>query len=151
MPAVYRDDPYGAYNFEITITGISDDGKAVKGSFAEASGLEVEVPPIEYRTGAEGLTPRKVPGLVKHSQITLKRGVIGDLAFWKWILAAMRGKIQRTEGTVVLLDENRQPVMRWHFVRGWPTKWTGPSLNAKTSEIAMETLVIAHEGLEIEL
>jgi len=150
MPAVYRDDPYGAYNFELTITGISDDGKAVKGSFAEVSGLEVEVPPMEYRNGSEDITLRKLPGLKKYSHITLKRGVVGDLAFWKWILAAMRGQIQRTEGTVVLLDENRQPVMRWHFVRGWPSKWTGPSLNAKNNEVAMETLVIAHEGIEIE-
>ena len=80
MPAKYRDDPYGAYNFEILINGISDDGTAVKGSFAEASGLEVEISPIEYRNGAEDITVRKMPGLKKFSNITLKRGILGDPA-----------------------------------------------------------------------
>jgi phage tail-like protein len=150
MPATFRADPYAAYNFEVLVNGISDDGTAVKGSFSEVSGLEVEVPPIEYRTGAEDITVRKLPGLKKFTAITLKRGVIGDLAFWNWILDAMKGKILRTEGSVVLLDENRQEVMRWNFKRGWPSKWTGPSLNAKNNEIAMESLEISHEGLEID-
>jgi phage tail-like protein len=150
MPTVFRADPYAAYNFEVLVTGISDDGTAVKGAFAEVSGLEVEVAPIEYRTGPEDITVRKLPGLKKFSHITLKRGIIADLAFWNWILDAMKGKILRTEGSVLLLDENRQEVMRWNFKRGWPSKWTGPSLNAKNNEIAMESLEISHEGLEID-
>jgi len=150
MALVYRDDPYGGYNFEVIITGVSDDGTAVKGSFAECSGLEVEVPPIEYRNGPEDITVRKIPGLKKFTNITLKRGIIGDLAFWNWIVEAMNGKVRRTEGSILLLDENRQEVMRWNFKRGWPCKWTGPGLNAKNNEIAMETLEIAHEGLDID-
>jgi phage tail-like protein len=150
MPAVYRDDPYGGYNFEIVITGISDDGTAVKGSFAEVSGIEADVSPIEYRNGSDDVTVRKIPGLKKFSNLTLKRGIVGDLAFWNWILAAMNGNVIRTEGSIVLLDEQRQEVMRWNFKRGWPCKWTGPGLNAKNNEIAMETLEICHEGIEID-
>jgi len=150
MPPVFREDPYGGYNFEVIIKGVSDDGTAVRGSFAEASGLEVEVSPIEYRNGGEDITVRKVPGLKKFTNITLKRGVIGDLAFWNWIVEAMNGLVRRTEGSVVLLDENRREVMRWNFRRGWPCKSTGPGLNAKNNEIAMETLEICHEGLEID-
>jgi phage tail-like protein len=150
MPPVFRDDPYGVFNFEVIITGVSDDGTAVKGSFAEVSGLEVTIDPIEYRNGAEDITMRKIPGLKKFTAITLKRGVIGDLAFWNWIVEAMNGLVRRTEGSIVLLDENRQEVMRWNFKRGWPSKWTGPGLNAKNNEIAMETLEITHEGLEID-
>lgn len=149
MP-VYRDDPYGGYNFLVTVNGVSDDGTAVKGSFTEASGLETEVPPIEYRNGSEDITVRKVPGLKKFTNITLKRGVTGDLAFWNWIRNAMKGQVLRADGSVVLLDENRQEVMRWNFVRGWPSKWTGPGLNAANNEIAMETLEICHEGLDID-
>lgn len=151
MPAKYRDDPYGGYNFEVLINGISDDGTAVKGSFAEASGLEVDIQPIEYRNGAEDITMRKIPGLKKFPNIVLKRGILGDVALWNWIQQAMDGKVQRTEGSVVLLDENKQEVMRWNFKRGWPCKWTGPGLNAKNNEIGMETLEICHEGLQLDV
>ena len=150
MPPVYRDDPYGVFNFEVEIAGVSDDGKAVKGSFSEVSGLEVTIDPIEYRNGAEDITMRKIPGLKKFTPITLKRAIIGDLAFWNWMVEAMNGLVRRTEGSIVLLDENRQEVMRWNFKRGWPSKWTGPGLNAKNNETTVETLEISHEGLEID-
>jgi phage tail-like protein len=150
MPLVFREDPYAAYNFELVVTGISDDGRAVKGSFAEVSGLEVDLAPIEYRNGSEDITVRKIPGLKKFTPVTLKRGLIGDLAMWNWVLAGMNGQVQRTEAAVVLLDENRQEVMRWNLRRVWPSKWTGPGLNAKNNEIAMETLELCHEGLETD-
>jgi phage tail-like protein len=150
MPLVYRDDPYAGHNFEILITGISDDGTAVKGSFSEVSGLEVAQDPIDYRTGSEDIRVRKIPGLKKFTNITLKRGIIADLAFWNWIVEGMNGLVHRTEGSIVLLDENRREVMRWSFKRAWPCKWSGPGLNAKNNEIAMETLEICHEGLSID-
>jgi phage tail-like protein len=150
MPPVIREDPYGGYNFIVTVNGISDDGTAVQGSFTEASGLETEVSPIEYRNGSEDITVRKVPGLKKYTNLTLKRGITGHIAFWNWILSAMQGQVERAEGSVVLLNENRQEVLRWNFRRGWPCKYTGPGLNAANNEIAMETLEICHEGLEID-
>jgi phage tail-like protein len=149
MP-VFREDPYAGYNFEIVVNGVSDDGKAVKGSFAEVSGLEVAMDPIEYRNGSEDITVRKMPGLKKFTNVTLKRGTTGDLAFWNWIVEGMNGTIRRTEGAIVLLNESRQEVMRFNFKRGWPCKFTGPGLNAKNNEIAMETLEICHEGLSID-
>lgn len=150
MPPVIREDPYGGYNFLVTVNGVSDDGQAVKGSFTEASGLETEVAPIEYRNGSEDITVRKMPGLKKFTNITLKRGVTGDIDFWNWILAGMKGQVLRAEGSVVLLDEKRQEVLRWNFRRGWPCKFTGPGLNATNNEIAMETLEICHEGLSVD-
>ena len=148
MPT-YRDDPYGGYNFEVILTGVSDDGTAVKGSFSEVSGLEVEITPIEYAHGND-VAIRKIPGIRKYTNLVFKRGVVGDLMFWNWVVEAINGKVRRTEGAVVLLDENRQEVMRWNFKRAWPCKYTGPGLNAKNNEIAMETLEICHEGLEID-
>jgi len=71
MPPVFRADPYSAYNFEVVVTGISDDGKAVKGSFMEVSGLEVEVAVIEYRNGSENTTFRKIPGLKNSATLSL--------------------------------------------------------------------------------
>ncbi|MGH9722865.1 MAG: phage tail protein, partial [Bryobacteraceae bacterium] len=96
------------------------------------------------------ITVRKIPGLKKFTNIMLKRGIIGDLAFWNWILEGMNGQVHRTDGSVLLLDENRQEVMRWNFKRGYPCKWTGPGLNAKNNEISMETLEICHEGLDTD-
>ena len=116
----------------------------------EVAGLGVEIPPIEYRNGSEDITVRKVPGLKKFTNITLKWGITGDLIFWNWLVAGMNGLVQRAPGAVVMLDENRQEVMRWNFTRAWPTKWTGPGLNAKNNEIAIDTLELAHEGLTVD-
>ena len=137
MP-VFRDDPYGAFNFLVEVTGVAEDGAEVRASFTEVSGLEVEVPPIEYRNGSEDITVRKIPGLKKFTNLTLKRGITGDLGFCNWILESMTGQV------------NRQEVLRWKFVRAWPTKYTGPTLNAQNNEVAMETLEIAHEGFVID-
>jgi phage tail-like protein len=150
MPPVYRADPYSRMNFEVVINGISDDGKAVKGSFSEVTGLDIVVEPIEYRTGSEDIGVRKMPGLRKFTNITLKRGVIGDPLLWQWIKTVTDGNVQRANGSVILLDESRQPVMRWNFKRGWPCKVSGPSLNAKSNEVAIESMEICHEGLELD-
>jgi len=151
MALTYRDDPYPGYSFRIEVTGVSPDGAAVKGSFSEAGGLEVSVDPIDYRNGSEDIRVRKLPGLKKFANITLKRGLIGDLGLWNWIRDAQNGRVTRADGSVVLMDETGQnEVMRWNFVRGWPCKWSGPGLNAKNNEIAMETLEICHEGLHID-
>jgi phage tail-like protein len=151
MPPVIRDDPYPAHNFEVLITGVSDDGTAVRGSFSEVSGLEVELTPIEYRNGSETVTVRKIVGIQKYPNIVLKRGITGHADFWNWILEAINGQVRRTEGAILLLDENRSEVQRWTFVRGWPCKYTGPGLNASNNEIAIDTLEIAHEGLRIDV
>ncbi len=150
MALVFRNDPYAGYNFEVLLTGVSEDGSAVKGSFSEASGLDTEIPAIEYRNGSEGNTMRKSPGLVKYTNIVLKHGIVGDLAFWNWVMEGVNGTVRRTEGSILLLDENKQEVMRWNFHRAWPCKHTGPTLNAKNNEIAMESLEICHEGLTVD-
>lgn len=150
MPPVFREDPYPAYNFLVTVNGVSDDGEAVRGSFSEVSGLGVEITPIEYRNGSEDITVRKLPGLKKFDNIVLKRGITGDVTFWNWIRSAMDGQVQRADGSIALLDESRQEVLRFNFRRGWPTKWEGPSLAADANEIAIEMVEICHEGLEID-
>jgi phage tail-like protein len=147
--AVLRDDPYSALNFQVVIVGVLEDGQAVRGSFAEVSGLDVSIAPIEYRNGSEDVTVRKIPGLKSFSNIVLRRGVIGDLTLWAWIRSVLDGQVQRADGTITLLDENRQAVLRWKFRRAWPCKWTGPRLNATGNDIAIETLELCHEGLEL--
>ncbi len=150
MALVPRNDPYAGFNFEVTLTGVSDDGTAVKGSFTEISGLDAEIAPIEYRNGSEDITVRKMPGLKKFTNIVCKRGVIGDVTFWNWILQGLNGSINRVDGSIDLLDEQKNTVMQWKFTRAWPCKYTGPSMNAKNNEIAIESLEICHEGLSID-
>jgi phage tail-like protein len=142
--ATQRPDPYLRQNFSVEIDGVE------VAHFAEVSGLEVTIEPVEYRDGAEDITVRKIPGLRKYSNITLKRGVVGDVALWQWISSVQHGDVQRRTGTIVLLNERREAVLRVRFVRGWPCKWSGPALNAQANEVAIETLEICHEGLEVE-
>lgn len=144
MPDGKRNDPYGQFNFLIEIDGV------VKGGFSEASGLSTDSNIIEYREGAEQQgTTRKLPGLMKYNNIVLKRGWTKDKSLWAWRKKVIDGKTQRNSGSIVLLDEARNEALRWNFREGWPSKWEGPALNAKTSEVAVETLEIAHEGLEL--
>ena len=150
MSAVFREDPYGANSFLVVVDGVSDDPAGARGSFAEVSGLEVEIDVIEYRNGSEDITVRKLPGLAKYSNITLKRGVTGDLTFWNWIRSGISGQVLRRDMSVTLLDESHQEVMRWKVRRAWPCKWSGPNLKAGESEVAIESLEIAHEGFEID-
>ena len=151
MPPIVRPDPYATYNFLVTVNGVSDDGQAVAGSFKEVSGLKLEIPAIEYRNGSEDITVRKMPGLIKYENIVLKRGITGDVNFWNWVLTGVQGTIQRADGSILLLDENRAEVMRWNFRRGWACKYEGPGFNAANNEIAMESVEICHEGLEIDV
>lgn len=147
--ATFREDPYPDFNFQVTVEGLAEDGP--QAGFSEVSGLGVSIEPIEYRNGNERETAvRKLPGLKTFSDITLKRGVIGDLAFWEWIKTAMNGNVERRSVTIRLLDEAREPVLSWRIKRAWPCRYEGPSLSAGTSNVAIETLVICHEGLELE-
>jgi phage tail-like protein len=144
MPDGKRNDPYGQFNFLVEIDGV------VKGGFSEASGLTTDTNVIEYRDGNEITTVRKLPGLMKYNNIVLKRGWTKDRSLWDWRKKVIDGKTQRTGGAIVLLDEARNEALRWNFREGWPSKWEGPALNAKTSETAIETLEIAHEGVELQ-
>jgi phage tail-like protein len=139
-----RNDPFRGFNFLVEIDDVTVAG------FSECGGLTTETDVVEYRTGAEDITVRKLPGLKKFTNITLKRGAIGDLTLWQWIKTVMDGRAQRADGTITLLDESRQPVMVWKFRRAWPCKWSGPSLNAKSNEVAIESIEICHEGLDLE-
>jgi phage tail-like protein len=139
-----RNDPYGQFNFLVEVDGV------FIGGFSECSGLVGDTNIIEYREGNEQQgTTRKLPGLMKYNNIVLKRGWTKDRSLWNWRKKVVDGKTQRTSGTITLLDEARQPALRWNFREGWPSKLEGPALNAKTSEVAIETLEIAHEGLEL--
>jgi len=140
-----RIDPYRRFNFILEIDGIARAG------FSEVGGLSAETEVVEYREGADPAnTVRKLPGLTKFSNITLKRGLTADTSLWDWYKTVISGNVQRVDGSIVLLDAARQPVLRWSFRQAWPCKWEGPVLHAKANDVAIETLELAHEGLDLE-
>lgn len=139
-----RNDPYSAFNFVVEIEGVSVAG------FSECSGLSVEAEVVEYRNGNEDTAPRKLPGLKKFGNIVLKRGITADRALWEWFQTVMDGQTERRSGSIVLLNEAREPAVRWNFREGWPCKWVGPTLHGKGSEIAIEELAIAVEDIRQE-
>jgi phage tail-like protein len=136
-------DPYASFNFRLEIDGITRAG------FSEVTGLNAEANVIEYREGNEGITARKLPGLTKFGNVTLKRGVTADTAMFEFFKAVADGDIRRDESmSIVLLDERREEVVRWNLRNAWPVKWMGPDLKANASEMAIESLELAHEGVE---
>jgi phage tail-like protein len=119
--------------------------------FQEVSGLDVEAQPLEYRHGdSPQFSVIKMPGLKKFSDVTLKKGVFkSDNKFWDWFNQIKMNTIKRKTVTISLLDETGAPTMVWTLTNAWPSKVTGTDLKAEGNEVAVETIVICHEGLTI--
>ena len=137
-----RVDPFRNFNFLVELDGIA------QASFTECSGLSSTTEVIENREGGDNVTVRKLPGKTSYSDISLKWGLTDSTELWDWRQQIVDGNIVRKNGSIVVFDlANSTEVARWNFVRAWPTKWEGPNLTAKGNDIAIDTLVLAHEGL----
>jgi phage tail-like protein len=121
-------------------------------AFQEVSGLDIEAQPIEYRHGnSPGYSVLKMPGLKKYSDVTMKKGVFkGDNKFWDWFNQINMNTIARKSVTITLLTEGDTVAMVWKLTNAFPTKITSTDLKSQGNEAAIETIVIAHEGLTIE-
>ncbi len=140
--------PYGAFNFVVKF-----DGDEIFGGFQEVSGLNTEITMSEYRNGNEPLNHvRKVPGMHKVGDVTLKRGIINSRSLWQWISAVRASGYSAKKNLVVTLRaEDGSDVESWKLTSVAPMKYTGPTLNAKQStDVAMEELVLSVEGIELE-
>ena len=143
--AVQRDNPYPNFNFTVDI-GVGEEL-----GFSEIDLPSGEIEVIEYREGGDRVNAaRKLPGLAKYTNVTLRRGITGRTDLFEWWKTVRDGQVQRRDVTITLLDEQRQPVLRWLLRNAWPVKIEAPALNATGNEVAIETLELAHEGLEIE-
>jgi len=148
--AVERDNknPYSAFNFIVEING------AQIAAFQEVSGLDSENTPMEYREGADAMnTVRKLPGIEKYPNCTLKRGITGSLALYEWRKEVRDGStaFPPTRDVVIQLqNEKHENVFKWKLTNAWCTKLSGPSLNAKGNEIAIESMELAFDRLDIE-
>ena len=141
-------NPYSAMNFTVEIDG------AQIAAFQEVSGLDSENKVIEYREGADALnTVRKLPGLGNQPNVVLKRGITGSPALWQWRKEVRDGGTTfppTRNVTIQLLDEKHQPVYKWKLTNAWCCKLSGPSLNAKGNEVAIETMELACDQIDIE-
>lgn len=143
-PTGKRDDPYQHFNFLVEIDGVARAG------FTEVTGLTHDTDPIDYREGADpDLHVRKLTGLRKFTNIVLKRGYTKDKSLWDWRKKILNGQVERRSADIILLDETRAEVLRWRVREAWISKWDSGPLNAKTNEVALETVELVHEGLEL--
>ncbi|MEM6770799.1 MAG: phage tail protein [Bacteroidota bacterium] len=121
-------------------------------AFQEVSGLDTEYDVIEYRAGnSVDFSTVKMPGLRKGSDVTLKKGMFkDDPALYDYFNEVKMNTIARQTVTIQLLDEEHNPMFTWTLKNAFPMKVSGTDLNAQNSEIAVEEIVLAHEGLSFE-
>ena len=129
---------------------VSWGGKRV--GFSEVTGLTQENQAIEYRDGSFlEQSPLKMPGQRKYANVVLKRGVVkGDNDYANWLTTVKLNTVERRDLIISLLNEEHQPVMVWKVMRAVPVKVEGPQLKASGNEVAIESIEVAHEGLELQ-
>jgi phage tail-like protein len=138
-----RGDPYLTSHFYVEIQGIE------QASFAECSGLSVETEVFEYQEGGLNEYVHKLPGRSKVSNVTLKRGITESTELWDWYRDVVQGKVERKNVSIVLYDLEGEEVMRWAFIDAYPVKWSGPGFKADANAITIETLELAHRGMDL--
>jgi phage tail-like protein len=146
-----REFPYSPFNFLVDLKSGVSPTNVTLGGFSEVTGLGQEFIMAEYRNGNEKQNHvRKVPGLHKVADVTLKRGVIKSKDLWDWIKAVrIQGPGGKRDVVITMLDEAGKTVQKWTLTKVVPMKYTGPSLNAKSStDVAMEELVLAAESID---
>lgn len=138
--------PLPSFYFKVSVTDVGDI------SCSEVSGLETEYDMIEYRAGDSPVfTKQKMPGMRKTSDVTLKKGVFkDDKAMWDWINSIKLNTIKRATVTISLLDESGSPVKTWELANAWPKKITVEGFKADGNTAAIETLILAHEGVTVK-
>ncbi len=157
-----NNDPILGYRFVLELGFVQVAG------FSECTGLSLETKLMEYREGGRNVGPLKFPEVGAVNNITLKRGMVTGAnvdTLMNWHLDGMRGTFDRNANpnkrkaspdedidkrcAIVLQDEAGTETKRWNLVRAFPAKWTGPDLKAMTSDVAIETLELAYEALEL--
>jgi len=139
-----RTDPYMGFNFVVELGGV------VVAGFTEVTGLQVEVEIQEYREGGLNEYMHKRVGPTRYpSNLVLKHGITDKRELWKWHQDVAHGKVERKNGSIILLSPAGDEVWRWNFEGAYPVRWNGPDLRANTAEVAVETLELVHRGITL--
>ena len=149
--AVLRERPYNQFNFLVDLgTGNTEGPDA---GFQDISGIGMEVAIAEYRNGNDRENQvRKIPGLAKYANVTLKRGIIGSLSLYSWLDQTRNGDQNGARTVTIPLqsEDHTQTVQTWKLLRARIVKHVSGPFNAKGTDVAMEELVLAYERLEME-
>jgi phage tail-like protein len=162
MSLEIRVDPLLAYNFRINLLDSTSSGAAAVTSialtplvvnplagFSECTGLEMTLETEDYEEGGNNGTVLKFPKRAKWGEITLKKGITNKTDLFDWFYGFTQGVTKRKDGVIILMNEKQEPHTVWKFRRGLPIKYVAPQLNALQSNVAIETLTIAHEGITL--
>ena len=138
-----RSDPYMAYSFVVEIEGL------ITGGFTEVTGLESEIELESYQEGGVNGYIHQFPRRTRYPNLALSHGLTDIDTFWRWYKAATAGNIQLKNGTIMLLNQQRQEKMLWNFKNAYPVKWIGPQFNASNATaVAVEKLELVHQGID---
>jgi phage tail-like protein len=139
-----RTDPLRNFRFRLEIEGIA------QANFSEVAIGETTTEAIDYREGHEPTHVRKLSGMTKFGNITLKRGITDSLDIWNWHRQIMAGQIQaqRKQVAIVVLDETGGDKARFVVSEAWPMKYDPSDLNGKGNEVLIELLELVNEGIE---
>ncbi len=145
MATADRNDPYRNFRFKVEIDGIQ-----LKGGFSEATIPDTTTDPVDYREGTDPTYQRKLSGLTKFGNITLKKGLIDsmDLYNWRKLVEDTGAAKARKSISLTLIDEEGNPKSQWDIVNAWPTKYSPSGFNAKNNEVLIESFEIVHEGIK---
>lgn len=139
-----RNDPYRTFNFLVEIESL------VIGGFSEVTGLRAEIEVKKFREGGLNEYMHKLAGPAAYpSNIVLKKGLADTAYLWSWYKEAAQGKIKRQNGSIIMRDDAGKEIYRWNFHDAYPVKWAGPNMRANAAELAVETLELAHNRLEL--
>jgi phage tail-like protein len=139
-------DPHLGFNFLVDLG--DGDSTTPQAMFSEVTGLGSAIEVVEYRLGGDPTSAtRKLPGRRTFSNVTLKRGITTNLSLWQWI---SQEPPDRRDVTIVLLNERREPAIRFRLAGAFPVKVSAPDLNSRSSEVAIESVELCHEGLQVD-
>ncbi len=145
MPADRTEDPAVSFHFSLEVQG------QITGFFTSVEGVGSESEVAEHKVTDQQKKPQimKVPGRLTWTEITLKRGITSNRDAWDWRKLVEDGSVNdaRSDGSIIMYDQIGSPVAQWDFVKGWPSKITGPSISSENSDIAVEEITIVHEGI----
>ncbi|MFZ5986683.1 MAG: phage tail protein [Bacillota bacterium] len=144
MPTGQRNDPYRNFRFRVVIDGIQT------AAFSDATIPDTSTEAVDYREGTDATHSRKLSGLTKFGNVTLKRGLTDSMELYNWRKAIEeKGALKNRKSlSIILIDEEGNEKAQWDIVEAWPVKYDVSPLSAKGNEVSVESLEISHEGIK---
>lgn len=141
--------PPRAFHFKVEVLGLPPNDKDVR--FSDVGGLSMEMGSEEVPEGGENRFVQKYPARAKYPELVLKRGLLVGSAVFDWIRASIQDyQIVPKDIDVKLLNDDHQPLMTWHIVKAYPTKWALTDLNASGNAVAVETLQLFYQYFTVD-